>query len=408
MIDWTGIIEEGRSLAAFTESRGAQVIDVRLDGTLTLPFFATQGAPLSPITRATFTGMLLRMAGVPNGEEQVQRRSALLARVVARLCQEHAQELLQNWPEEKRDAIIRHALALANWARARQASDTEAFVDFRDWQTQHPAEAASLLAGFPESAVQEFEATQTRKVHELVFAYLQPEEELTLSAFQEYLSLADEDAEECRWLATLLEPWCRDGNYGVLFDGVPNVSLNTPVLHLELGFIPEAAKEVKGVIGFGGLHVVRQRCLTLPRQLRKRIVIEEVSRFLQIPGGEAILRELFEQFRKFNVQVIIVAQQFSRLADTPIRAAIMGNTRGWLIFNTGDKRDVERLSQDLGLSQTAQETILRFTRPDQQTGAKFSEALYWHSDVRQPVCGSLRYFLLPHKPETRPPTANVH
>ena len=399
MIAFTAIIEEGRSLAPFTESRGAQVIDVRLDGTLTLPFFATQGTPLSAITRATFTGTILRMVGVPNSEEQVQRRSAIIARIVAQLCQEHAQERLQKWPEEKRDQIVRHALALANWAQARRVSDTEAFVDFRDWQSQHPEAAATLLAGLTETAIREFETSQTRKLHDLVFAYLEPDEELTLSAFQEYFSLSDEDEEECRWLATLLVPWCRDGNYGVLFDGVPNVSLDTPVLHLELSFIPEAAKEVKAVIGFGALNSVRQRCLTLPRQVRKRVVIEEVSRFLQIPGGEAILRELFEQFRKFGVQVIIVAQQYARLADTPIRAAVMGNTRGWLIFNTGDRRDVERLSQDLGLSQAAQETILRFSRPDQQTGPKFSEFLYWHSDVRQPICGPVRYVLLPHEVE---------
>ncbi len=407
MIAFTAIIEEGRSLAPFTESCGAEVIDVRLDGTLTLPLFGGQDAPLSPITRATFTGTLLRMAGVPNSEEQVQRRSAILARTVAQLCQDHAQERLQTWPEEKRDRVVRHAFALATWAQERRISDTEAFVDFRDWQCQHPDKASTLLAELPETAIREFEITQPRKIHDLVFAYLKPDEELTLSAFQEYLSLEDEDEEECRWLATLLVPWCRDGNYGVLFDGVPNVSLNSPVLHFELGFIPEAAREVKAVIGFGALHAVRQRCLTLPRQARKRIVIEEVSRFLQIPGGEAILRELFEQFRKFNVQVIIVAQQYSRLADTPIRAALVGNTRGWLIFNTGDRRDVERLSQDLGLSRAAQEAILRFSRPDQQTGTKHSEFLYWHSDVRQPICGPVRYVKLPHELEIPPQTSTV-
>ena len=319
--------------------------------------------------------------------------------VVAQLCQEHAQECLQTWPDKKREQVVRHALALANWAQERRVSPTEAFVDFRDWQSQQPEAAAALLAGLPETAVREFEVTQPRQLHDLVFAYLAPEEELTLSAFQEYFSVSDEDEEECRWLATLLVPWCRDGNYGRLFDGVPNVSLDSPVLHLELGFIPEAAKEVKAVVGFGALHAVRQRCLTLPRHVRKRVVIEEVSRFLQIPGGEAILRELFEQFRKFCVQVIIVAQQYSRLADTPIRAAVMGNTRGWVVFNTGDRRDVERLSQDLGLSQAAQEAILRFSRPDQQTGSKFSEFLYWHSDGRQPTCGRVRYVLLPHELE---------
>lgn len=408
MIAFTAIIEEGRSLAPYTESCGAEVIDVRLDGTLTLPIFATQGAPLTSITRAMFTGTLLRMAGVRNGEEQMQRRSAVIARIVAQLCEEHAQERLQTWPEEKRDAIVRHALALDNWARKNRISETEAFVDFRDWQHQHPDEAAALLAGLSESAVRDFEATQTRKIHDLAFAYLKPEEELTLSAFQEYFSMSDEDEEECRWLATLLFPWTRDGNYGILFDGIPNVSLTSSVLHFELGFIPEAAREMKEVVGIGAFHATRQRCLTLPRQALKRFVVEEVSRFLQIPGGEAILRESIEQFRKLNVQVIIVSQQYSRIADTALRASLVGNTRAWLIFNTGDRRDIERLSQDLGLSRAAQEAILRFPRPDQQTGEKHSEFLYWHSDARQPVCGTVRYTLLPHEVPPATPVSTLN
>src|SRR5262249_38729919 len=128
-----------------------------------------------------------------------------------------------------------------------------------------------------------------------------------------------------------------------------------------------------------------------------RFIIEEVSRFLDVPGGEAILRELFEQFRKHQTQVIIVAQSYSRIADTAIRTALVGNARAFAIFNTGDRLDIERLGQEIGLSHVAQETILRFPRPDQQTGVKYSEFFYWHTDVRQPVCGPVRYLLLPHE-----------
>ena len=46
-------------------------------------------------------------------------------------------------------------------------------------------------------------------------------------------------------IATLILPWCRDGNYGCLFDGTSNLSLTGKIAHFELGYIPESAKELK-------------------------------------------------------------------------------------------------------------------------------------------------------------------
>lgn len=317
---------------------------------------------------------------------------------MAQLCADHAEEKLRCWPEERRLTVLRYALALNRWAAKHDVSEMEAFIEFRDWQQQEPAAAATFLAQFTEADLREFESTHKREINNLVFAYLQPEEHLTLSALRQYLETVEEDVEECRWLATLLVPWCQGGHCGCLFDGVSNVTLTGEVVHFELGLIPEAAKEIRAAAGFLVIASLKQHILSLPRLMRKRIVIEEVSRFLDVPGGEAILRELFEQFRKHNCQVLITAQSYSRIADTSIRTALVGNARAWLIFNTGDRRDIERLGQDIGLSRVAQEAILRFLRPDQQTGAKYSEFLYFHTDARQPICGTARYVLLPHEP----------
>ena len=43
-------------------------------------------------------------------------------------------------------------------------------------------------------------------------------------------------------IATLILPWCRDGNYGCLFDGTSNLSLTGKIAHFELGYIPESAR----------------------------------------------------------------------------------------------------------------------------------------------------------------------
>jgi hypothetical protein len=143
------------------------------------------------------------------------------------------------------------------------------------------------------------------------------------------------------------------------------------------------------------MNDVRQHLLSLPKCVRKQVVVEEVARFLDVPGGERILTELFQSFRKHNAVIVAVMQQYSQIADSPIRAALVGNARAFLIFNPGDRQDVERLAHDIGLSSVAVETILRYPRPDQQTGLKYSECLYYHTDAIHPICGTLRHIQLP-------------
>src|SRR5438876_4726978 len=91
-------------------------------------------------------------------------------------------------------------------------------------------------------------------------------------------------------IATLLLPWCRDGNYGCLFDGTSNPSLTGKIAHFELGYIPESAKELKSAAGFLITNHARKHIITLPRALRKRNVYEEVARFLDIPGGRKLFK----------------------------------------------------------------------------------------------------------------------
>jgi hypothetical protein len=346
-----------------------------------------------------------RMTGVVQDEERARRKTALLSEHITALCQEHAQEKLSHFSPECRDRIIRHALALHHLSKERQLSELDAFVEMREQlQTLNGADEWDAFTG---EELDEFENSHPQKISSLVFAYLTPEEHLTLSSLREHLEFADKDEEECRWLATLLSTWCRDGAYGRMFDGVGNVNMGGKVVHFELGLIPESAKEMKAVIGFVAINFIRNLVLGMPRHERKRVVIEEVSRFLDVPGGADILQELFQQFRKFHVQTIIVGQQWTCIADTRIKTAVVGNARAWWIFNTGDPRDVERLCADLNLPAAVCETILRFPRPDQMVGEKYSEFLYFHTAQRFPICGVARYHLLPTEIATdRKPTTN--
>ena len=394
-IGFTAIVEQGLSQAPFTRALNSEPFLLRSEGNQTFNVLSTNGLPWSPFCSATTAGIVVRMMGIPTDEDRARRQHALVSREIQRLVGEHAEETLRKWPNHRRNALRRESAVIARRTESGAGSLVDAFLSFRQSQANNPVEAAAELAALSEAELMEHEHGHSCELHELVYAYLAPEEHLTLSSLRESLELSSED--ECRTLSILLVPWCEGGAHGKLFDGATNIPLGGPVLHYELGFIPEGARELKSIVGFAALNSIRDHCLRLPREMRKRIVIDELSRFIEVPGGEAILRELFESFRKTNTQIIIIGQQYSRIADSPIRAAIMGCARAWLIFNTGDSQDITRLGTDLGLSSVAQEAIRRFPRPDQMPEPKYSEFLYFHTDARQPICGTARYVLLPQE-----------
>ena len=182
------------------------------------------------------------------------------------------------------------------------------------------------------------------------------------------------------------------------------------VLHLELGGISEADKELKSLLRFVILTLVRQHLLTLPKLSRKRLVIEELSRFLEL-GGEALVLEFFNQFRKHRTQLTVVLQNFTQIASPALRASIIGGTPAYVIFNPGDRNDLAALGESIGLSAAAQERILKYARPSHLTGRLYSECTYVFIDPNHPICGTIRFTPLPNTSESTtqpPPTPESH
>ena len=109
------------------------------------------------------------------------------------------------------------------------------------------------------------------------------------------------NGEDSRQLAQLLEPWCSHGNYGAILDGENNVDLRGKIAHFELGYIPESAQDLRAVAGFLITNHVRNEVMTRRRDVRKRVILEELSAFLTIPDGDRITREFYERMRKFQL-----------------------------------------------------------------------------------------------------------
>jgi hypothetical protein len=277
------------------------------------------------------------------------------------------------------------------------ATPLEAFVDLRDRRAARDDEALAFVATLPEEAITRFaqHPETERFLAQTACAFFTPEEFPTHSALVELLAYArfpEHAKDEIDRLATLLRAWSVEGQYGKLFDGVTNVSLHGKIAHFELGFIPEQAVELKAAAGLLISGLARQHILALPRAQRKRMLFEELARFLDTPGGEQIVAEGYAQLRKFNCWAISIIQQYARFKTSRIRPAVIGNAKQFFLMRQSDRGDLADLARDLPLPETALDAIQRYPLPEQlPADGRYSSLCYFTPTAQPPQCGTLRH-----------------
>ena len=397
--DYTVIIEEGLSYRRFTESLGETPIIVHPDAALTINYLDTQGLPLSQLHLASAVALLCRMVGVPDAEEQLALRGAQLTQYLHQLYEDTYADWARRNPERVPEAC-RLACAVHRWRErmAFGATPLDAFAEIQEGQATGDAAVLESLHSITPADLTAFahDPATSRLVAQTACALYRPEEQPTHGALVDLLAYAripEHPKAEIDRLATLLRAWSSDGGHGRLFDGVTNVSLHRRIAHFELGLVPEQAVELKAAAGLLVSGFARQRILALPRSRRKRIIFEEVARFLDVPGGEKIVAESYAQLRKFNCWAVSIVQQYAKFRQSRVRSAVIGNAKQFFLMRQSDRSDVAELAADLGLPETAAEVIQRYPLPEQlpDTG-RYSSLCYFSPAEQPPQCGTVRHF----------------
>src|SRR6266481_4922439 len=117
---------------------------------------------------------------------------------------------------------------------------------------------------------------------------------------------------------TRLENYCvpQGEMEAVIFDGV--------------GQIPEHAVELKAAANFLVANYGRQKIISMPQAVPKIAIFEEAARTLDIPGGVKMIQEYYRQMRKFGCNILAVVQQYDVIKDSPVRGAMIGNSKIFL------------------------------------------------------------------------------
>ena len=395
---YTMIVEEGESYTTYAKTVDAQAepIIVQANGKLTMNYLDTGGLPLSGLHLSAAAALPMLMVGQSKDEDRNKLRHALLANAISQLYEDFARWYFNRRPET-REELARRAYALDVFRRTRlgpQATELDAFLAFAEFERAQPEAAAELLAAADEGDVLKFtkQGAGAQQLRDLVFSRFAPADQPQHGHLQELLAAeaSGAHADEMRYLATLLEPWSAGGSYGELFDGVSNVSLTGRIAHFELGYIPESAEELKAAAAFLIANYTRSHMMRLPRALRKRNVFEEVARFSLVPSGKKVLRESYQQLRKYNVWNVATVQNYEQFKSSDIRGAVLGNSRMLFLLRQSDRADVDDLSRDFVIPEAVKDAVMSHPEPEKLPGSKYSQFTYYHTDERRPLIVTMR------------------
>ena len=389
--DYTVIVEEGLSYGNYTQTVAddAKPIIIQPNGTLTFNYLDTGGLPLTSLQIANATALCQLMAGNCQDEDKNRLRAARLSGAIRQLYRDYYDDWKRKHPEQHH-GLVRQTVALQQWMIEKLPPGStmlDAFVSFRDHENLDERQSSFAQVTDHEIETALHQAPTTEETFRLSFANRGSTDMPTHSQLQELLSMDAHgtDGEDSRHLAQLLEPWCSHGNYGAILDGENNVDLRGRIAHFELGYIPESAPDLRAVGAFLITNHVRNEVMTRRRDVRKRVILEELSAFLTIPNGDRITREFYERMRKFNCWVFSVIQQFGRFYDSPVRTSVMGNSRMLFLLKQRDRQDLDRISEAFPLPEVTQAAISSFPEPK-----SFASFVYYREDDRKPVIANGR------------------
>jgi hypothetical protein len=398
--DFTAIIEEGLSYNLFTRLYGCEPIIVQPNGSLTFNYFDTRGLPLSPDQLGSATAVAHLMAGPPKDLDKDRIRQALLSKQVERIYMDQYESWAMRNPDKRLEAAKR-VFAAREWGAARLPRGTtmaDCWLDLTNAVYEGDMEAKGMLQkSYDEALLEDFmnNPAETGDLMAMGYTLMEPEHMPTHSQFVEMLNLESRQRrahEDLGLLRMLLEPWGKNGRYGAILDGVNNVDLSAKVVHFELSFIPESAKELRDVAAFMITNDVRKEIMRRPRNIRKRVILEELSAFLAMPDGERITREYYERMRKYSTWVFSIIQQFQRIKDHPVRSSVIGNSRVMFMLKQPDQRDVEAMSQGFRVPSITKRQVAAFPDPSEMKRDPFGSFVYYHEATGRPRIAIGRHY----------------
>lgn len=350
--DYSAIIDYGLSYEeCFLKNFGIKPIRLSAQGNITINYFDTCSLPVTG-EHLNNISMLLK----------VMSNEIATDGMIMRYLKPFFLSFANNWlinNRDKENQLVQIAKLQQEYLDDRICEDeTEAFL-------QAKAENLTALSSL-EVAQFLYDNTNKEKVLFLAFAFMDKREFPTHSLFVQYLRGKPYPDEEntigLQNLADALELWNAGGKNGKLFDGFSNIDLNNSFEYFDLSKIPQDP-HFKFAAGALIHNMVIKKIETMPREKKKRLIIDEANSLLELPQGAKMIENGYTKFRKHRCPLILAMQQYDMLKNTEISKSILGNVHQFLLLGQTDRTDTVELGNSLELSNFVIDKILGFETP---------------------------------------------
>lgn len=402
-VGYTFILEEGASHTEFTKRHGGRTIVVHPDAPYAINLFDTGSLPLTRTHVSFAVSLLNHMAGKVESTREANARKALLNYYVQTAYDGQFDDWSSRHPDLLKK-IQREAYAVHLWHTSSNDPDAsllDSFVTIRDGLRDNDSTICEFVANLSEDDILVFTKTPAtaRRVSDHAFSYFEPEDFQSLAQFCEFMTLhysPEHPKDVVSEIATNLRSWTADeGTFGGLFDGATNIRLDSRVVHFELSRIPNDQPDLKAAIALLIASRVRQHIYSLPRSVRKQVLLEEMARYINIPDAAQLVAELYAQMRKTGTWVCAVVQQYAQFRDSPVRPVIIGNSKQFIFFRQQDPADLLAAAEDTGLPDAMRHAISRYPIPaDMPDNDRYSSFCY-HVSSRVPSISGTVHNRLP-------------
>lgn len=389
-VDLTVIIESGQSWSGYVSTFGPLANSLVIDpnGNNVLNYLDTGGHPLTPQHLKDAVGVMMRMIGLNSSQDINRLRSSKLRKLLLKFYRYH----LDQWKSmdaERTEEIAGEFLEMQRLAK-HQGREQRPLIDRYMAYKKQQDKCSTPSQSPPENASDNPEFIQ------FAYAFFSPEESPTHSQFHDWLkkqfarknSLTTHEELILYGLAS----WRADeGDNGRLFDGISTFNLHGPVIHIELGLIPNTDKDLKRLAGYIISNYIRNKVTRMPRGTKKLIIVEELGNFLTYEDAESVMSDLFERGRKAQACVLTIVQQLSRIPLT-LQNCILNNTSFGMFFRQEDRPNAEALQNGFKLPESTTLELMKLPRPTKEGGSSF---ICWQSGDDAPAISKAYHIASP-------------
>jgi TraG P-loop domain len=335
-----------------------------------------RGLALSPEHKRSAVALIELIARQSKDEDRQADRSDLISNTIQDIYESEYRHWKNKNPELHFKACRRALMA----ARTINRDFVDAVQWLKEVEQDQPEKMAQMEAAITDDDAVAFSRDKNlgHFVMDYAFSTWTPEMFPTLSDLYEELYAQRNirgASPHCESLAGRLRRWLSNGEFGPLVDGITNIDLGSvyikkdspiKVIYFELGTMKESEEELRAVIGYLITTELRNVIQSMPRGIKKALIVEELTAFMRVPNAGKIVTDFSERLRKYMCWFCCIFQQYYTLlkSDPTVAEALIGNAQAMLLLRNINRAELDALSSHLVLPDPVKDALQSFPMPE--------------------------------------------